>query len=152
MPCVECDKNEEENRLVKLRFTGGSHRPFAEQGPYRTCEPGKIYEVVARAVDLPFWEAVTEQELAEAEIESEEEPVEETKGDPAPDEDTSSPPKPRGLTREFTGEPRSPEQLQMDRFESMEDELLKTFINLNGGKVDGRWGRDKLIEAALKLQ
>lgn len=146
MPCIDCDKDEEENKLAKLKFTGGSHRPFAEQGPYNTFEPGKIYEIVASAADLPFWEAVTEQELVEDAKDTDEDVV------PPIDETISPPKKLAGLTREFTGKPRSPEQLQVDRFESMDDELLKKFITLNGGKVDGRWGRDKLIEAALKLQ
>jgi len=134
---MPCDCDEEKNKLVKLRFVGGKHRPRAEQGPYHSFEPGKIYEVVSRCIDLPFWEAVEEQESTEVKIDFE-----------YTDKEISTPVKSTGLTREFKGAPVSP----ADFFEAMDVEMLKHVIESNGGRVDGRWGRKRLIEEALKLQ
>ena len=54
-----------------------------------------------------------------------------------------------GLTKTFNkGDPLTDNDFVL----GMDDATLKHFIVGQGGKVDGRWGRDKLIEEARKLQ
>lgn len=148
MPCIDCEKKEDENIRVYLKFTGGPHRIPAERGPFNSFETGKVYRVVSRMADLPFWEATDEEPEVVADPPFlEEEPEEqevtiEVEDDPPLLEPSG------GITRKFNGMPPS----EADFFAGMDDETLKRVIELNGGKVDGRWKRDRLIKEALKLQ
>ena len=127
MPCG-C----EEKEFAKLRFVGGvSKRPT---GPYMSFETGKIYEVPAENEQLSYWEAVDE-EMVEKEY------AEQTEKEELPS-------KSRGLTRQFGSKPLSPEDFVL----AMDDNALKSFVEEGGTKVDGRWGRKRLVEEALKLQ
>lgn len=134
--CENCP--EEEMKLVKLRFIGGKHKRGTERGPYRSFETNKIYMMRETYASLPYWEPIDKEgeEAAEVEIDFE-------------NTDKEVPSKSRGLTREYgKGGPPSNDDFIL----GMDEEALKYFIEGNGGKVDGRWGRDRLVEEAKKLQ
>ena len=132
----ECEEPEKK-KLDRLRFVGGRRKPRGARGPYLSYVTGEIYEVPPRLVILPYWEPVEKQESTEAET------------DPEPaDKQVSPPEKSAGLTRVFKGTPPSQEEI----FAAMDAGMLKSVVESNGGKVDGRWGKKRLIEEALKLQ
>ena len=147
--CEDCPK--EENKLVELRFVGGRDKEGMDRGPFHSFETGKIYTVIAKNATLSFWEPVdgevteqTEDVTPETLYTDKEVPAE------SPQIDEEVPPRAsQGLTRAFN-QPGPPSG--DDFVLGMDDEALKHFITGNGGKVDGRWGRDKLIEEAKKLQ
>ena len=157
MDCVECDKKEDVNIRGYLKFTGGPHRAFKEQGPFNSYETGKIYRVVLRMAELPFWELTDEepevrevqevQEVLEPEV-LEDEPEELGVIIEVDEDETPSVASSAGLTRKLGGKPMS----DVDIFAGMDDETLKRVIESNGVKVDGRWGRTKLLEEAQKTQ
>lgn len=130
---MPCDCEEEEKKLVKLRFTGGKHIKRGARGPYLSYDTGKIYEVSAENERLSYWEAIDEKIEIEIDLEY---------------SDKDAPSTSRGLTRGFTGRPPSPEDFIM----GMDETQLKDFIKRNGGMVDGRWGIEKLRAEALALQ
>jgi len=140
MPCG-CDDKEketEEKETAKLRFIGGRHKRGIYRGPYLSYETNQVYEVPADYVTVPYWEAVDGDEV-EVEIEVEE-------------KEQIIPPS-SGL-RAFNSAVPS----ERDFLLAMSDKQLKEyFMSLGGkvnldGKVDGRWGRNKLIEETMKLQ
>jgi len=157
MDCVECDKKKDENIRGYLKFTGGPHRAFKEQGPFNSYETGKIYRVVLRMAELPFWELTDEepevrevrevQEVQEPEV-LEDEPEELGVIIEVDEDETPSVASSAGLTRKLGGNPMS----DADIFAGMDDETLRRVIESNGVKVDGRWGRNKLLEEAQKTQ
>ena len=142
--CEKCPDEEWESEYLSLRFIGGRHLKYPYRGPYLSYETNKIYTVPPEYEQLPYWEVVSASEIiAEAETENEVEPEiaeEETESDiqlPSP-----------GLTKEFSGAPPT----EMDFIMGMDDDTLRMYITGQRGKVDGRWGRKKLIEEALKRQ
>jgi len=160
MDCVECDKKKDENIRGYLKFTGGPHRAFKEQGPFNSYETGKIYRVVLRMAELPFWELTDEepevrkirevrevQEVLDPEV-LEDEPEDLGVVIEVDEDKVSSLGSSGGITRKLGGKPMS----DADIFAGMDDETLKRVIESNGVKVDGRWGRTKLLEEAQKTQ
>jgi hypothetical protein len=134
--CENCP--DEEIELVKLRFVGGRHVK-GRRGPFRSFDTGKVYLMRPTYAELSWWEPVDSETVEQIEVID---PRETT------DEEIPSTPS-RGLTKAFNvGAPLTDE----DFIYGMDDEMLKYFIEGNGGKVDGRWGRNRLIEEAKKLQ
>jgi len=144
MPCEGCGENKEYG-LVKLRFVGGVHK--TPTGPYIQYETGKIYEVSERNLNkeaYPYWELVEEDEECIECDEDEEESIDST--DSNQDDVTLSVEEPPvGLMMEL-GQEGSKHELVM----GMDVRTLRGYIQGNGGKVDNRWGRKRLIEEALK--
>lgn len=134
MPCGCDDEKKEivEKETAKLRFIGGQGKSGIFRGPFLSYETNRVYEVPAELVVTPYWEAVDGKIIEEEEKQVEKEEV-------AP----ASP----GL-KQFSGQPPS----ERDFLLAMNGEQLKNYFANMGGKVDGRWGRDKLIEEILKLQ
>lgn len=130
---MPCDCDEEEKKLVKLRFIGGKYVRKGPRGPYLSYDTGKVYEVSAENEQLPYWESIEEKTEVEIDLEYSDKEV------PTPS---------RGLTRGFDG--RSP--TLEDFIMGMDETQLKNFITENGGTVDGRWGIEKLRAEALALQ
>lgn len=133
--CENCPDDEIE--LVELRFVGGAHVK-GRRGPYRSYETGKTYMMRPGYVGMPWWESLDAKDAA-----VEDEPGSEYLKEiiePAPS---------RGLTKAFN---QSTPPTDNDFIHGMDDATLKYFITGNGGKVDGRWGRTRLIEEAKKLQ
>jgi len=145
--CEDCP--DEENKLVRLRFIGGRDKPYGLRGAYLSFETGKIYEVGEEALLDRCWERVDDEvePKTEAEPEISVEPEKEAEIEPLDEEplvENQSP----GLTREFNRMPPTPE----DFIRNMGIKELKILIQSQGGKVDGRWGLERLREEALKLQ
>jgi len=134
-----CENCPEEIKYIKLRFTGGRHKKGFRRGPFLSYKTGEIYEVPDEYIDLPYWEPVGKKDKIKTEEKAKVESIV---------EEPISLPISTGLTREFKGESPTHEVF----IRGMDDELLKTYIEGQGGKVDGRWGRKRLIEEALKLQ
>ena len=150
--CQNCDESEEEMKQdwIKLRYIGGRHKKYPYRGPYLTYETGKVYLVPPENKTLLYWETVdkteeADEETVEVEVDSEAEVdvevVVETETEPE-----VQPPSP-GL-RKFDGAPPT----EKDFIMSMDVRTLRIYIEGQGGKVDGRWGLDKLREEALKDQ
>lgn len=116
---------------------------YPYRGPYLSYETNKIYTVPPDYEQLPYWESISEAEIGE-ESKPEVEAVEEPEPDINTDIEIPSP----GLTKRFGGMPPT----ERDFIMSMDEATLRVYIAGQGGKVDGRWGRKKLIEEALKLQ
>ena len=134
------DNPEEKVKLVKLRFIGGRGKGGIRRGPYRSYETGKIYMMKPENAAVPYWELVDDEEVEQTEYMKQ--------GFEYTDKDVPLEPS-RGLTRAFNvGGPPSDD----DFIHGMDTDALKYFIEGNGGKVDGRWGRERLIEEAKKLQ
>ena len=170
MPCpCEGDGNIAKDREhVFLRFIGGEDKVGKLRGRWRTYETGRIYRrfpANANFEAYPYWAPATEEEFcdqveARAKTEAEDalakaEALSSTasdQGDVASsaghetDISMSSPESNGGLTEEFGAGPTEEGLIR-----GMGDTLLKHYITNNGGKVDGRWGREKLIQEALKL-
>lgn len=141
MPCGCEDK---EKNTILLRFIGGPRKPNRLRGPFRSFDTGKIYEMDERWAVLPYWERVDEKHV---EIESvEKEPKIELTPEYS-DKEVPEPPS-EGLTEAFRGRAPKPE----DFIRKMDIEGLKALIAGQGGKVDGRWGINRLREEARKLQ
>ncbi len=134
--CENCP--EDEIKLIPLRFIGGADKGGRKRGPYRSYAYGDIYMMRPGYADVPWFEHPDAQgEEKEAEP-----------GDEYINEIISPPPS-AGLTKSFNkGDPLTDNDFVL----GMDDATLKHFIVGQGGKVDGRWGRDKLIEEARKLQ
>jgi len=135
--CEDCP--DEEIELVKLRFVGGAHIK-GRRGPFRSYETGKVYMMRPGYAELSWWEPVGGEtdEQVEVEIQISEYTDKEVSSEPS-----------RGLFKSFDnpGGPPSDD----DFIYGMDTETLKYFITGNGGKVDGRWGRERLVEEARKL-
>lgn len=129
---MPCGCEDEKKETAQLRFIGGRHKKGIERGPFLSYETGKIYEVPAENVFVPWWEAV-DKEIIEEEEQIEEEEVA-----------TKS----LGLTQRFTGDPPTEE----DFFRDKSKRELRAYLESIGGKADGRWGEKKLIEEILKRQ
>lgn len=137
--CEDCPKEGEEIELVKLRFIGGPDKRGILRGPFRSYETGRIYMMKPENAEVPYWELVDEDAEQTEDVKQEFEYT-----------DKEVPVKPSsGLTRVFNKDGLPSDD---DFILGMDAETLKYFIEGNGGKVDGRWGRDKLIEEAKKLQ
>jgi len=134
--CENCP--DEEIELIPLRFIGGADKGGRKRGPYRSFVTGQIYKMKPEYESVPWFES--------PDARKEEIPPE--PGDEYINEIISPPPSP-GLTKAFNqGDPQTDDDFVL----GMDDATLKYFIVGQGGKVDGRWGRDKLIEEARKLQ
>lgn len=137
--CENCPE-EEEVKLVKLRFIGGAGKRGILRGPYRSYETGKIYMMKPENAAVPYWELVDGEEVEQTE--DMKQGFEYT--------DKEVPPEPsRGLTRAYNVDGLPSDD---DFILGMDTDTLKYFIEGNGGKVDGRWGRERLIREAKKLQ
>ena len=161
MPCQPCegDGNVSVDRdHVYLRFIGGRNKVGKARGSWRTHVTGRIYRTLPDDANFdayPYWAPSTEEEFClqeETRAKAEDEAVDSTSSEkddvasseePESDISVSSGP---GLSEELGGG-ISEEAL----IRGMDDNLLKKYIADNGGKVDGRWGREKLIQEALKL-
>ena len=174
MPCQPCEDDGNiaaDREHVFLRFIGGEDKVGKLRGRWRTYETGRIYRRFPSNANFeayPYWAPATEKEFCDqvkARAKAEEEAVDSTSSEQ--DDVTLSAELPKeeivvspnipetsepiiessdGL-REELGGGISEEAL----IRGMEDALLKTYIVGNGGKVDGRWGREKLVQEALKL-
>jgi hypothetical protein len=137
--CEDCPEGEEVE-LVKLRFIGGRHKRGILRGPYLSYETDKIYMMPLEYASVPYWE------LVDGEVVEQTEDIKqgsEYTDDDAPTESS------RGLTRAFNVEGPPSED---DFILGMDKETLKYYIAGQGGRVDGRWGRERLIKEARKLQ
>lgn len=156
MPC-DC----EEIEPVPLRFVGGKDKPRRLRGRFLTYETGKIYRMPPGKANAPFWVPATDEEFdaqEEALAKVGEESVDSTESEQddiaisselseGKLEDVEPPVEPSdGLHTEF-GTGITEEEL----IRGMDVALLKNYIVSNGGKVDGRWGRKRLVQEALKL-
>ena len=134
--CENCPEDEIE--LVPLRFIGGADKLGGKRGPYLSHIYGEIYMKRPGYADVPWFEHPDAKDE-----EKEPEP-----GDEYINEIMSPPPS-TGLTKAFNkGDPNTDDDFVL----GMDDATLKRVIASQGGKVDGRWGRNKLIEEARKLQ
>jgi len=137
--CEDCPEAEEVT-LVKLRFIGGRHKRGILRGPYHSYETNKIYMMPPENASVPYWELVDGEAV---------EQTEDVKQGFEYTDKELPPIQSRGLTKAFNMEgPPSDD----DFIFGMDDETLKHFIEGQGGKVDGRWGRESLIKEARKLQ
>lgn len=133
--CENCP--EEEIEKIPLRFIGGADKRGRKRGPYRSYVYGQIYQMKPSYADVPWFEHPDAKN-----DERDPEP-----GDEYRDEILSPSPS-KGLTKTFNrGDPNTDD----DFVNGMDDATLKRVIASQGGKVDGRWGRTKLIEEARKL-
>ncbi len=134
--CENCP--DEEVELIPLRFVGG-RSAAGKRGPYLAYDTGKIYMMKPGYANLPWWQSPDGET---------DEPKEGAEQD-FKYTDKEVPNKPsRGLVRGFGSSPQTEE----DFLYGMDDATLKHYIESNGGKIDGRWGRESLIREAKKLQ
>lgn len=166
MPC-ECERSgniDADREHVFLRFIGGKDKVGKYRGRWRTYETGIIYRTLPEYANFeayPYWEPATEEEFCAQEkafIEAGEESVDSTASDQddvtvsaeLPEEkpeDDEPPLEPSdGLHIEFGGGITEAELIT-----GMDTATLKNYVVANGGKVDGRWGKKRLIQEALKL-
>lgn len=166
MPC-ECERSgniDVDREHVYLRFIGGKNKVGKHRGRWRTYETGRIYRTLPEYANFEaylYWAPATEKEFCvqeEAFVEAEEETVDSTTSEQdditlsaelpeEKSEDADLPLEPSdGLHVEF-GAGLTDEEL----IKGMDTALLKNYIVANGGKVDGRWGKKRLIQEALKL-
>ena len=139
------------------------------RGRWRTYETGRIYRTLPDNADFeayPYWEPATEEEFCDQEevrAKAEEESISSTASDnddvtlsaelPKEEADKTGVDAPEplvepsdGLHTEF-----SAGITEADLIRGMDTPLLKTYILGNGGRVDGRWGRKRLLQEAMKL-
>jgi len=175
MPCQPCEDDgniDADREHVFLRFIGGENKVGKLRGRWRTFETGRIYRrfpANANFEAYPYWALATEKEFCD-QVEARAKAVEETVDSTSSEQDDitlsaelperetgeinvdvlyeskSSVEQSAGLTAEFGAG-----LMEADLIKGMDDSLLKTYIMGNGGKVDGRWGREKLLQEALKL-
>ena len=134
------DNPEEKVKLVKLRFIGGRDKGGIRRGPYLSYDTGKIYSMPPEYAAVIYWELVDDDAVDEIE--------EMPQGFNYSDKDVIPEPS-HGLTKDFN---KSGPPADDDFINGMDTETLKRYIEAQGGEVDGRLGRDKLIEEAKKLQ
>lgn len=180
MPC-KCEDTDEARILKErglpsamLRFIGGFRKNPA--GPYAQYETGKVYVVHAKFANqdvYKYWEPCDKEESLE--VDEPDDDVFMTLNDEMVVEDdeaaasTDSAEDEVAATEEV--EPESSEGLttlaytinqdgdmtsvagfsEHEAINGMDVATLQAYIVGNNGKVDGRWGRKKLIEEALKL-
>ena len=161
MPCQPCEGDgniSADREHVFLRFIGGRDKVGKLRGRWRTYESDRIYRTLPSFDNFeayPYWAPATEEEFCvqeEARAKSEEETSSSTESDQddiassAPYETDISMSSGPGLSEELGGGTSNEALIR-----GMDDNLLKKYVADNGGKVDGRWGREKLVQEALKL-
>lgn len=159
---------EDPENFVKLKFIGGFHKRGLERGPYLSYTTDEVYVLPERYADkesYPHFEYVgdaTEDEI--------EDPWRTRLGlKPLPPK-----PKPKKEKFEVTGSTDSSEdesidvvalsgEPEMTEFDSggppavlemlngMDIGTLRVYVRGQGGQVDGRWGKNRLIQEALNL-
>ena len=164
MPCP-CEGNgniDSDREHVFLRFIGGKDKVGRIRGKWRTYETGRIYRTLPEfdnAEAYPYWVPSNEKEFCDQEEElakAREESVTSTSSEqddvtlstelPEVEEINLDQSYSEGLVSEF-----SDGTLNEELIRGMDDQLLKTYIASNGGEVNKRWKRKRLIQEALKL-